>query len=125
VKASALGFKRLVVDYAMFDYEFECIIGPKENVGKYVAYHLGEEHWGNPSCERGMTYVKTGYAPIVWFPRFPRTTDEHGTLAHEVGHAVLEMLKHVGMPINVEAGETFCYALGYGVRKILEAKRGS
>jgi hypothetical protein len=124
VKASALGFKRVLVRYDVFGYEFECIIGPKKNVGKYVAHHLKEPYWDNPEKQHGMTYVKTGLAPIVWFPRFPRTSAEHGTLAHEVSHAVMEMLRHVGVPINVEAGEAFCYALGYGVRKILEAQRG-
>lgn len=124
MKASALGFKRVVVPYEMFNYEFECIFGPKKNVGKYVAYHLDEARWDGPSTQRGMTYVKSGHCPIVWMPRFPRTPTEHGTLAHEVGHAVMEMLHHAGVPVNVEAGEVFTYALAHGVKTILEARNG-
>lgn len=127
MKASALGFRQIVVRYEMFRYEFECIIGPKKNVGKYAAtQHDNPAHSADYEVTDQLAkfYCRTGFVPIIWLPRFPRTPHDYELLAHEVGHAVIFMLEERGVPIDHKNDETFCYALGHGVRTILEAKRG-
>lgn len=126
MKASSLGFKEILIEYEMFGYEIACIVGPLKNVPKYVAHY---HHREPPSLEElktgyGWTFYSSGRAPIVWIPRFPKNPREYGTLAHEVAHAVTAMLDWKGVPIKANCDETFCNALGYGVTKILEAKRG-
>lgn len=107
----------------MIEFGFTFIVGPAENVPAYVAWEfddkraLGDE---TPS-QRGRFYYKRGSAPVVWMPRWPRTPAEQGTLCHEMGHVVTAMFDHIGQPIASEHDEVFCHALGYAVRKVLEA----
>jgi hypothetical protein len=128
VKASTLGFKQVIVDFPVFRYQFECIIGPKKNVGKYVAFHLNytsNKEALEITTQRGRFYYSHGNrSPIVWLPKFPQTPREYGDLSHEIGHAVIDMLEYIGAPIDRDNDETFCYAHGYAMEKILEAKRG-
>ena len=61
--------------------------------------------WGNPSTS-GRTVQKGGDV-FVWFPTFPTP----GTLAHELLHAVDDILKSAG--VKDTHGETDAYLLGY------------
>lgn len=127
MRASALGFKHVVVRFEMFNWEFECILGPKKNVARYVAQQHDDEGGVNdygPGSVRGQFYYRRGYPPIIWLPRFPVLPREFGTLSHEVGHALMAMCEACGVPVNAENDETFCHAMSYAVRTILEAKRG-
>lgn len=127
MKARACGFTQVILRYEMFRYEIECIIGPKKNVGKYVSHHLnaGDDRASYEiTDQRGRFYYSKDRAPILWLPKFPVSPREYGALAHEISHAVVDMLDYVGCEFGADGDETFCYAVDYGVTKILEAKRG-
>lgn len=36
----------------------------------------------------------------------------HNVIAHEVGHSVIELFQYVGMPVNLDTQEAFCYLTG-------------
>ena len=127
MKASALGFKQVILRYEMFRYEIECIVGPKKNVGKYVSFHLSDD--GNRDNyeikdQRGRFYYSKDRAPILWIPRFPSKPLDYGAVVHEVTHAVVDMLDYIGCEYGADGDETLAYAIDYGVTKILEARRG-
>lgn len=120
----SLGFDHVVVNFGMVDYEFTCIVGACDNVKKYVAFKFDDPGYAfeRPMTGRGSFHHKQGCAPIIWIPRWPKTPQEYGTLAHEIGHVVVEMFDHIGHPIDYKTDEAYCHALGFGIRKVLEAR---
>lgn len=50
----------------------------------------------------------------------------HETIAHEVGHSVIGIFSYVGMPVNDDTQEAFCYLTGKLHKQIYKylAKRG-
>ena len=121
--AKAFGFKAVGVRFDVYDYEFQVIFGKPDNVVAYVASRLGIASWDHPGNHRGMTYLRSGMAPIVWMPRPPRTPNELGTLSHELMHVVAAMLVGKGMGLTNASDEAFAYAMGYAVRRVLEQVR--
>lgn len=125
MKASRLGLREVTVHFGAFDYTMTCLVGPPDNIEKYVRWkfddHAPDRSW-RVSGSRGMYFCHRGHAPIVWIPRRRRTPREYGTLAHEVMHVVRMMLVDwAGMPLTIDTDEAFCHALGYAVTAILEA----
>ena len=69
----------------------------------------------------GLTLMRTGYNPIIWLPRKPRSPIEHGALAHEAAHATRFILvSQLGIPINAGNDEIYCHCIGWIVRRVLE-----
>ena len=121
-----LGFKSVIVRYEMFGKEVECIFGPIKNLAKYVNWRFEQTEIEQDGLERGRgwTFVKDGYVPICWLPRLPQTPADHGTLAHELSHALIYLFDYIGVPVKPDTDETFCHALSHGITKVMEAKRG-
>jgi hypothetical protein len=69
-----------------------------------------------------MYYCRKGRALIIWLPRWPRTPEEYGTLAHEVGHVVRCLCGWAGIEINEDTDEVLCHGLKHGVKSVLEAR---
>jgi hypothetical protein len=120
------GLRSIIVPYEMFGKEVECVIGPIKNLAKYVSWRFEQDDVSQDGLERGRgwTFVRDGYVPIIWIPRFPVTPADHGTLAHEMAHALIYLFDRVGVPIAPDADETFCHAMSYGITKVLEARNG-
>jgi hypothetical protein len=121
MKPRALGLQEVVVHFGAFDYLLTCVAGPPKNVGRYIAWKFDDPGYDCDLSEaRGRFFYRKGWAPVIWIPRKPRTPEEHGTLSHELLHALREMLVDwAGMPLNVDTDEAFCHAMGHGVRTIL------
>lgn len=47
------------------------------------------------------------------------------TLAHEAAHTVLALFKHIGMPVNAQHSEAFCYLLEHIVSTFTPAVEAS
>lgn len=120
-----LGFQSIVVNFGTFEYEMECLFGPSDNLVKYVRCAMDDSEFDwDTQRKRGGHFSRRGYCPIIWLPRRPRTSREHGTLAHEVLHALRFILVDwAGMELNSYTDETFCHAMSHAVGTILERSR--
>lgn len=123
--ARTCGLKEIHVHFGTFDFAFNCVVGPWEGVRDYVSWKFETDRDTLPDRPppRGMIFRATGYCPILWLPSEPRTPFEHATLAHEVLHAVVQLMEWAGIPLAPESEEAYCHALGYGVRSVLEGLR--
>lgn len=120
----SLGFQSVSVHFGMFDYTVIVIVGPFENVEKYVRWKY-EDPTGSElnlsGRSRGLCFLRRGWVPIIWLPHRPKSPADLGTLAHEAMHAVRFMLvDHVEMPLTRDTDEAFCHAIGHLVAKTLE-----
>ena len=100
-----------------------CVVGPYTGVEDYVRWKLDDPNFNADSDHkpRGRIFYRPGYVPILWIPRRPRSAREHGTLAHEVFHAVCHLMNWAMIPLTESSEEVYCHAVGHGVTKILEA----
>lgn len=118
---SRYGLKEITIDFGTFDYSATCIVGPWDNVEKYVRLALNEPDFDAGSKTRGKFFFRDGHPPIIWIPRKPRTAEEYGTLSHECMHLVRELMEWAGVTLAYETDEAFCHAMGHSVRTILKA----
>lgn len=123
---SRLGLKEIYVHFGVFDFAFYCLVGPYDNVEKYVRWKFEDDETpittGSQAnyAPRGRFFYRPGYCPIIWIPRNPRTPREYGTLAHEVSHLVIRLMDWADIPLGPDSEEAYTHAIGFAVTKILE-----
>jgi hypothetical protein len=115
--------REIRVHFGMFDFALYCAVGPLTDVPGYVAWRNDDPGYPQLAPARGYHFVHGRRAPIIWIPRKPRTPREHGTLAHEVFHAVRQMAEWHGIALSRETDEVYCHALGHVVTAILTELR--
>ena len=87
-------------------------------------YVYSDPNGGDHDVERrGAYFAKPGHCGVLWIPRRPQTAVEHGTLAHEVVHAVSALFEWAAMQHNESSDETFAHATGFLVRAILSREK--
>lgn len=101
----------------IFEYPVLIVIGDHKKAEKYISWKFDEEV--ENSAVAGRTFHKKGYAPIVWLPKIPKTSEELGTLNHELAHIVFGIFRHIDSPNTDDTQEHFCYILGYLTREFL------
>lgn len=79
-------------------------------------YLAEEEHLAK---RRGVTFFAENCHPIIALPRFPKTAQEIGTLAHEATHAVINVFQKIE---ETNYDEVFAHSVGAVVRRVLENK---
>ena len=114
------GLKEIIVDMGMFDYRIFVVVGPHCGLEKYVQLRYDDKNFKTEDNARGKTIYRTGYVPIIWIPRKPKTAREHSTLAHEAHHAVRHLFNWAGIERNDETEEVAAHALGHIVNEILK-----
>lgn len=86
------------------------------------------KEWGFPlplaeskdiDSRRGVTFYSGNCHPLIAFPRYPKTAEEIGTLAHEATHAVLNVFDKVQ---ETNFDEVFAHSVGAVVREVLKCK---
>lgn len=65
---------------------------------------------------RGQTYYTKDCHPVIALPKFPKTPEQIGTLAHEAVHAVNNIFDKVG---ESKTDEIFAHSVGAIVREVL------
>lgn len=104
-------------DLVIYPTPFVVAIGnvEKEINRKYAPYNSNYNYIAKPSPNPAVTYElrnnKTGCKHIlVWFSC---ADDCRGSyMAHECGHAALEIFKYIGARVDYDDQEPFCYLLG-------------
>lgn len=115
-KAKKLGLKYYAVDIDMFDYQVKLVIGDHKKTIELVNTYEGDGNWyddGHPP--RGQMFCTNPqiHTPIIWIPKAPETSAEHGTFAHECCHAVVRLFAWGGLPVDGSTDELFAHAVGY------------
>lgn len=57
---------------------------------------------------------------FIWMPSKPKTAEDIGFLAHEVFHAVAEIMRTIGVTFSEDSEEIYAYTIGYVMHQILE-----
>lgn len=109
----------------MYDFSIRCVIGEQEKALEYVAHIFEDTVEEMPDSNRGyeargVCYFQTGYVPIIWLPRYPETSREYATLAHEAIHAVNHLFDWAATPLSKDTEETFAHAVAHVINNILE-----
>lgn len=123
--AKKLGVEVLDTHMGLFDFSVRCVIGKQEKAEEYIA-HIFEDKYeelpdGSRGYEpRGVTYFKRGYVPIVWIPKYPETSREYATLAHEIIHAINHLFDWSGTPTNRDTEEVFAHSVAHVMDSILD-----
>lgn len=68
---------------------------------------------------RGLCYYTKGCHPVIALPRFPKTAEEIGSLAHEAVHAVGYIFQAIEQN---SAEEVYAHSVGAIVRNTLKVK---
>lgn len=119
------GLSEIRVSMGMFLYDIICVVGPFKNLEKYLRWKFENngkmpEEWTN-SNPKGLCCYSPGYVPVIWLPEKPKTTEQHGTLAHEAFHAMYHLFDWAGMKVTRDTEEVMAHGIGHIVRTILEA----
>src|SRR5688572_31393596 len=61
----------------------------------------------------GKVCLKSKYNDILWLPRLPKTTEELGTVNHEIFHLVYWRLSCAGLQLSESSEEAFNYLISY------------
>lgn len=75
-------------------------------------------HFDRSVC-LGRTILFPTNQTLIRMKRIPGTTQEFGTLAHEIFHAASFILGRMGMPLQLEVSdEAYAYLIGYLTEEI-------
>lgn len=66
----------------------------------------------------GKTIMTPTGQTILWLNKKPETCFEHGTLQHEIFHAVCFLMDRIGIVFSKESDEAFAYMIGYITKEI-------
>lgn len=118
-----LGFQETEIYMGMFDYSINFVVGKHDNLGTYVAFKLDDPDYEEDLAyePRGRCIYRSGYRPIIWIPRKPRTPREHVTLAHECLHAMWHVTRWAGIPLDDSTEEVITHGMAHIYTKALES----
>lgn len=117
-----MALKEIVVDWDTFNFRVYCVIGAHRCLKAYVKRRHKRVYKAARSANTAGLYFASvpSVGGILWLEEIPRTPETIGYLAHEMGHAVMDMHEEKRINIDPMNDETFCYAVGHGVQKVLE-----
>lgn len=124
IKGKKLGLQEISVHMGVFDFSVTCAVGDYKKINEYISWKFDDnnfnvESWDKGYLARGKCFFKTGYVPIIWIPRKPRTSREHATLAHECIHAVFHLFDWASIPISRDTEEVFAHSTAHLITTIL------
>jgi hypothetical protein len=117
--------KEIYVEWEMFNFAVFCVIGPHEDLANYIPYRHKRSYDAptNPDISGLYFSALPKCDGILWLAKSPRRPAQIGYLAHEMGHAVLNLVQRAGIRVNSKTEETICYAIGHGIEQVLKGVR--
>lgn len=114
--------KEILVQWETFNFKVYCVIGLHRHLPAYVKKRHRRAYRDRATSDlRGLYFKnKPCRGGILWLPKIPRSADDIGYLAHEIGHAVMDMHTQRGLNLDTMNDETFCYAIAHGVSVVLK-----
>ena len=122
-----LGLKEIHVHMGMFDFGINVVIGDYKSLTPYIQYKFDDkefntDYFDNGYACRGKTVFRSGYCPVIWIPRKPRTPREHATLAHECLHAVYHLQRWAGFKLGDDTEEVMAHGMAHIINEVLTSK---
>jgi hypothetical protein len=71
--------------------------------------------------KKARTVLLSNNAVCIRLKQFDHTPNCHGTLAHEIFHAIEFVFYNVGIKLRRSSDEAYAYCIGYLTEKIYEA----
>jgi hypothetical protein len=94
---------------------------------KFVNYKYGLPNPSAPAFDEtefahlvGKTFCHSLGWPIIWLPSFPKKPIEHAFVAHEIFHAVYDLLAKAGIRLSFDSDEAYAYLIGHITQKFYE-----
>src|SRR4029078_10279245 len=88
-----------------------CITDDKQRALKYIKKKLNKS-FHESDFGRGNFFF-SGSSSVIWVPRIPKTPREHGTVGHEIFHAVYHILSWASVNLSESSEEAFCHLIGH------------
>lgn len=95
------------------DKKFVAAISERMHEGDLVDLRQDEICSLSDTCNGRTFHHNIGGQTIIRMPSKPKTAQEHGTLSHEIFHAVYFILKRIGISLVEGNDEVFAYFIGY------------
>lgn len=115
--------KEITVPILNDEYKVIVCFGNQKQIEKTL------KRWGHTlynnevlNYNRGNVFHTNGCHPVIVLPRFPKTSIEIGTLAHEAVHAVGYIFSMIGQQ---QAEEVYAHSVSAIVRNVLKKMKGS
>lgn len=116
--------REVKVNWDLYAIGAYCVVGPYHDLAKYAKWRQKRTVVLPPVKPEALYVPSTDkVGGIIWLPRTPRSAHALGTLVHEVGHAVIDLMGCVGVGVNKRNQEPFCYAIGHAVEVLLQELR--
>lgn len=123
---SSLGrLKEIRVEWEMFNFVVHCVIGPHEDLARYVLFRHRTIYIAPQTPDIAGLYFSAlpKCGGILWLRSAPRRPAQIGYLSHEIAHAVMDLTRHASFRMNGKTEETICYAIAHGVEQVLKGAR--
>lgn len=117
--------KSIIIPIINNEYKVVVCFGDKNYLKKVLReWHYEKEFpaWnfiGSKLDRRGLCFYEKGCHPVVYMPKFPKTPEEIGTLAHESFHAINDIFDKLE---ETSHDEVFANSIGAVVRIVLQSK---
>ena len=124
-KERSFGLHVQRIHFGVFDYSIIFVTGKIKYLQKYIRWKHHNKKFQlriSPCGSNGLLLTCPSYVDVIWMPRYPKTTDEVATLAHESLHAILGLFEWAGMELNMQTAEIATHVLGYMIREILDGR---
>lgn len=116
-----------VVDMQVYPFQVMVSIGQDDNqLGRVLdKYNLTEDDiracaWPSPYT-KGRAVLFSTNASIIRLRGLPETSEDYGTLAHEIFHIASFVLDRIGTPLQVNVSdESYAYLIGYLTTEIFK-----
>lgn len=112
--------REIVIPILNDEYKVIVCWGDYKSTNKIIkSWHhdeIDESEWTN---RRGFCCHKKDCHPIIVLPKYPKTPEEIGTLAHEAFHAVSNIWNKIE---DESHDEVFAHSIGAIVRNVLQIK---
>jgi hypothetical protein len=118
--------KEFEVKWETFYFTIYVVIGPHADLQRYMRHRKIDYSATEfePSSLAGLYFNGGGRRRgVLWLAAAPRTPQQIGFLAHEMFHAVMDLVKRKAFRLNTKTEEAIAYALTYGVEEVLRAVR--
>lgn len=93
-----------------YNYTIYLIVGDDKEQRKQYKKINAIDCWdGFNGCEGKALHLVDPNNIKVGVISLPSKESEVGTIIHEIAHIIIFCFEHIGMPINRETAEAFCY----------------
>lgn len=96
-----------------FGYTHEQIVDFLSDTQGNDVEELKKRILNEPVNYKGITFIGKNGTVLIAMPSLPTTSEQHGTLIHEIFHAVEGIMKNIGNRHGKNLNESWAYLMGF------------